>query len=153
MLSPRVAMTLMFFQITPWSHAALTLTLTFSVPYLGSRWMPSLYDMETKGYSPMLPLISICGTTGVGKSKLAVELALSIGRAGKHPHSWRGARIINADSMQVYAGMDIMTNKMPSRERQGVEHLLMDFKSPGQQYMVGEWVRDAIHAVGAPFRR
>jgi hypothetical protein len=49
--------------------------------------------------------------------------------------------------MQVYAGMDVITNKIPISERQGVEHLLMDFKSPGQQYIVSEWVRDAMDAV------
>jgi tRNA dimethylallyltransferase len=101
----------------------------------------------------MLPLISICGTTGVGKSKLAVELALSLTRAAKPAHPWRGARIINADSMQVYKGMDVITNKMPRDERQGVEHLLMDFKSPGEQYVVGEWVNDAIQAVGTSHPR
>jgi tRNA dimethylallyltransferase len=84
----------------------------------------------------------------VGKSKLAVELALSLTRAAKSAHPWRGARIINADSMQVYTGMDVITNKMPRDERQGVEHLLMDFKPPGEQYVVGEWVNDAIQAVG-----
>lgn len=104
--------------------------------------------MTTEAVVPMLPLISICGTTGVGKSKLAVELAVKLGRAGKRSYPWHGARIINADSMQVYAGMDIITNKMPRGERQGIEHILMDFKSPGHQYIVSEWVHDAIHAVG-----
>lgn len=97
------------------------------------------------------PLITICGTTGVGKSRLGVELALKLGQetyqdcAGEH--RWRGARIINADSMQIYTGMDIITNKIPQTERMGVEHLLMDFKQPGEQYVVGQWVHDAIQAV------
>lgn len=49
--------------------------------------------------------------------------------------------------MQVYSGMDIITNKVPAEERCGVEHLLMGFKQPGEQYVVGEWIRDAIEAV------
>lgn len=94
------------------------------------------------------PLIAICGTTGVGKSKLAIELALSLQLQTSHStHGYNGARIINADAMQVYAGMDIITNKVPPEEQAGVEHLLMGFKKPGEQYVVGQWVRDAIQVV------
>jgi tRNA dimethylallyltransferase len=95
----------------------------------------------------MLPLIAICGTTGVGKSRLAIELALRLARQQLSHSQWKGASVINADSMQVYKGLDIITNKVSTRERQGVEHLLMDYKEPGEQYVVGEWVRDAVRAV------
>ncbi|KAJ7632285.1 tRNA isopentenyltransferase [Roridomyces roridus] len=87
------------------------------------------------------PLIAIFGTTGVGKSNLAIELALHLKSRRK------GARVINADAMQVYAGLDVLTNKVPESERQGVEHLLMGFKKPGEQYVVGQWVKDAISAI------
>jgi len=86
------------------------------------------------------PVIAICGTTGVGKSKLAVELALRI---------TGGAAVINADSMQVYDGLDILTNKLPREEMKGVPHLLMGFKKPGEQYVVGQWVEDATKAVSS----
>lgn len=95
------------------------------------------------------PLVVICGTTGVGKSKLAIELALRLASPSpERQYPWRGARIINADSMQVYKGMDVITNKVPVAEQQGVEHVLMGFKEPGEQYVVGEWVRDTMRAVG-----
>src|ERR1700733_10620915 len=90
----------------------------------------------------MQPLIAIFGTTGVGKSKLGIELALAL--AQSEQNGWKGARIINADAMQVYEGMDILTNKAPMAERRGVEHLLMSFKKPWEQYVVGQWVQDAI---------
>ena len=93
------------------------------------------------------PIIATCGTTGVGKSKLAIELALKLSQRALGPSRWSGARIINADAMQVYAGMDILTNKVPESERQGVEHLLMGYKLPGEQYVVGQWVQDAIRVV------
>ncbi|KAG1801783.1 tRNA isopentenyltransferase [Suillus subaureus] len=99
--------------------------------------------------SNLRPIITICGTTGVGKSKLSIELALKIAQG---IHGWRGARIINADSMQVYTGMDVITNKVPVAERMGVEHLLMDFKQPGEQYVVGQWVQDAIKAIDETHR-
>ena len=92
------------------------------------------------------PLIVVCGTTGVGKSKLGIELALSLSDQ-KHKHPFRGARIINADSMQVYVGMDVITNKVPMDERCGVEHLLMDYKQPGEQLTGPEWIKDAIAVV------
>jgi tRNA dimethylallyltransferase len=95
-----------------------------------------------------LPLIAICGTTGVGKSKLAIELALHLTRDSTRD-GWRGARVINADAMQVYRGLDIITNKTPESERQGVEHLLMGFKAPGEQYVVGQWVQDALTVVSS----
>ncbi|KAI5124024.1 hypothetical protein M0805_003855 [Coniferiporia weirii] len=84
------------------------------------------------------PLIAICGTTGVGKSRLAVELALAA------PH---GGRIINADAMQVYEGLDVLTNKIPPAEQRGIDHLLMSFKKPGEQYVVGDWVKDAMREI------
>ena len=94
------------------------------------------------------PLIAICGTTGVGKSKLAIEIAQYLSQNIHHNgHGYSGARIINADAMQVYAGMDIITNKVPLDEQEGIEHLLMGYKKPGEQYVVGQWVKDAIQAV------
>ncbi|EIW85343.1 tRNA isopentenyltransferase [Coniophora puteana RWD-64-598 SS2] len=100
----------------------------------------------------MNPLIAICGTTGVGKSKLSIELALKLSEK-LYGGRWTGARVINADSMQVYTGLDIITNKVPLAERQGVEHVLMDIKQPGEQYVVGEWVRDAIDIIDETHRR
>lgn len=94
--------------------------------------------------SSLLPIVTICGTTGVGKSKLAIELALHLTQGSQR---WKRAKIINADSMQVYKGLDILSNKVPIRERQGVPHLLMDFKEPGEQYVVGEWVQDTLKLV------
>ncbi|KAF8163110.1 tRNA isopentenyltransferase [Crassisporium funariophilum] len=95
---------------------------------------------------PLRPIVAICGTTGVGKSKLAIDLALHVKRA-THNSGWRTAKIINADSMQVYRGLDVITNKMPESERQGVEHLMMGFKEPGEQYVVGEWVQDTLRLI------
>ncbi|KAL9714932.1 tRNA dimethylallyltransferase, mitochondrial [Leucoagaricus gongylophorus] len=95
---------------------------------------------------PLRPLIAICGTTGVGKSNLAVELALRL-KQGGFKNDWSGAKIVNADSMQVYEGLDIITNKIPLEERKGVKHLLMDIKKPGEQYVVGQWVQDAIKLI------
>ena len=62
-----------------------------------------------------MKLIVICGATATGKSDLAVTLALQI-----------DAEIINADSMQLYKGMDIGTAKITVQERKGIPHHLLD---------------------------
>ena len=62
-----------------------------------------------------MSLIIICGATATGKSDLAVALAKEI-----------NAEIINADSMQLYKGMDIGTAKLTMVERDGVPHHLID---------------------------
>ncbi|NBU57995.1 MAG: tRNA (adenosine(37)-N6)-dimethylallyltransferase MiaA, partial [Actinobacteria bacterium] len=62
-----------------------------------------------------MKVIVICGATATGKSDIAVEVAQEI-----------GAEIINADSMQLYTGMDIGTAKLSSAERGGIPHHLLD---------------------------
>ncbi|KAI6043118.1 tRNA isopentenyltransferase [Pisolithus marmoratus] len=55
--------------------------------------------------------------------------------------------------MQVYTGMNVATNKISPAERMGIEHLLMDFKRPGEQYLVGQWVHDAMQAINETHNR
>ena len=62
-----------------------------------------------------LPIISVVGPTGSGKSDLAIELALQL-----------GGECINADSMQFYRGMDIGTAKVTADQMRGVPHHLLD---------------------------
>ncbi|KAL0095778.1 hypothetical protein F4703DRAFT_1729661, partial [Phycomyces blakesleeanus] len=87
----------------------------------------------------MRKILSVIGTTGVGKSNLAVDLCRTL----------RG-QAINSDAMQasqVYKGLDIITNKMPLEERHGVTHHLMDFLDPEDEYKVTEFKRDATQCV------
>jgi len=60
-------------------------------------------------------LIAVVGPTAAGKSDLAVDLALAL-----------DGEVINADSMQLYRGMDIGTAKLTQPERRGVRHHLLD---------------------------
>lgn len=62
-----------------------------------------------------LDLLAVVGPTAAGKSALAIELASRL-----------GGEIVNADSMQLYRGMDIGTAKVPPAERHGVPHHLLD---------------------------
>src|ERR1039458_10350083 len=60
-------------------------------------------------------VIVVLGPTAAGKSELALRLA----------HALDG-EIINADSMQLYAGMDVGTAKLTVAEREGIPHHLLD---------------------------
>ncbi|KAI2471959.1 tRNA isopentenyltransferase [Annulohypoxylon bovei var. microspora] len=63
---------------------------------------------------PKEPLVAILGTTGTGKSDLAVDLALRF-----------NGEIINADAMQMYKGLPVITNQLSSKEQRGVPHHLL----------------------------
>lgn len=86
--------------------------------------------------SSKLPVVAVMGTTGAGKTKLSVDIAKAF-----------DGEVINADAMQVYRGLDIITNKATKQEMQGIPHHLMDIKDPGEQMHVTEWVTMAMRTI------
>lgn len=74
--------------------------------------------------------ILITGPTAGGKSALAVELART-----------HGGEVINADSMQVYGTLRLLTARPDAGEMGGVEHHLYGTVPAGQAYSTGEWLR------------
>jgi len=87
-------------------------------------------------------VIAVVGPTAAGKSGLALRLAHAL-----------GGEIVNADSMQLYAGMDIGTAKLTLAERQGVPHHLLDIWDIRQTASVAEYQRLAREAIGSIHRR
>ena len=81
--------------------------------------------------------MAIVGPTAAGKSELAVELALAV-----------GGEIVNADSMQLYRGMDIGTAKLTANERKGVPHHLLDVLDVTEPATVAEFQRFARAVIG-----
>jgi tRNA dimethylallyltransferase len=79
-----------------------------------------------------LPLFVIGGPTAVGKSALALALAPLL-----------NAEIVNADSQQVYRGMDVGTGKPTLEERSIVPHHLYDVADPWEQLDAGQFTREA----------
>ena len=77
-------------------------------------------------------ILAIVGPTGVGKTKLSVELAKKY-----------KAIIINSDAMQVYKGMDIGTAKITEEEKEGIPHYLFDIKDVEENYTVYDYQLDA----------
>jgi len=83
-----------------------------------------------------MKLVVIAGATATGKSALSIALAESI-----------DAEIINADSMQVYRGMDIGTAKITVDERQGIRHHMLDVLDVNQDSTVAWYQSDARAAI------
>ncbi|MBO8192562.1 tRNA (adenosine(37)-N6)-dimethylallyltransferase MiaA [Streptomyces oryzae] len=85
-------------------------------------------DSPLSPHSP--PVVAVVGPTAAGKSDLGVFLAREL-----------GGEVINADSMQLYRGMDIGTAKLTVEERQGVPHHLLDIWDVTVTASVAEYQR------------
>ena len=73
----------------------------------------------TSGTSLNTPIVVILGATGAGKSQLALELAEKF-----------GGEIISSDAMQMYRGLDIVTNKVTEEEQARVRHHMINILDP-----------------------
>jgi len=80
----------------------------------------------------MKKIIVITGPTGVGKTKLSVKLAKKL-----------NGEIINADSMQVYRGLDIGTAKIREEEKEMIPHHLFDICDVHDNYTIYNYQKDA----------
>ena len=76
-------------------------------------------------------ILAIVGPTGVGKTKMSVELA----------KRYNGI-IINCDAMQIYKGLDIGTAKIKEEEKEGIPHYLFDFVDVHDNYTVYDYQKD-----------
>ncbi|MBI5231356.1 MAG: tRNA (adenosine(37)-N6)-dimethylallyltransferase MiaA [Coriobacteriales bacterium] len=85
--------------------------------------------------APKTRVIAVVGPTAVGKTALAEELAVRL-----------DGEIVNADSMQIYRGMDIGTAKPPESERR-VPYRCLDIVDPGAPYSAALFQRDAREAI------
>ncbi|MGH3714832.1 MAG: tRNA (adenosine(37)-N6)-dimethylallyltransferase MiaA [Micromonosporaceae bacterium] len=93
----------------------------------------------------MTRVIAVVGPTATGKSGLGVALAQAL-----------GGEVVNADSMQLYQGMDIGTAKLTEAERDGVPHHLLDIWPVTREASVAEYQErarsevDRLLAAGRP---
>src|SRR6185312_46255 len=85
---------------------------------------------------PAGTVVAVVGPTAAGKSALSIALA----------HALDG-EVVNADSMQLYRGMDIGTAKLTPAEREGVPHHLLDIWEVTEPASVAEYQRLARAAV------
>jgi len=83
-------------------------------------------------------LLVLCGPTATGKSAAAIALARRV-----------GGEVVNADSRNVYRGLDIGTAKPTPAERAGVPHHLVDVADPREVFTVADYQRLALAAIEA----
>ena len=76
-------------------------------------------------------IIVITGPTGVGKTKLSIELAKKY-----------NAEIINGDDIQVYRGLDIGSAKVTKEEKENIPHHLFDIKEVDEEYSIYDYQKD-----------
>ena len=79
----------------------------------------------------MKDIIVIVGPTGIGKTKLSIELAKRL-----------DAEIINGDSVSIYKDLDIGSAKPTTEEREGIPHHLIDIREVDEDYTVFDYQRD-----------
>lgn len=84
----------------------------------------------------MQSAIVIVGPTAVGKTQLSLDVAQEF-----------SGEIINADSMQLYKGMDIGTAKLPPKQRRGIKHHMLDVLEVTESANVADYQRDARQIV------
>jgi tRNA dimethylallyltransferase len=80
--------------------------------------------------------ILIAGPTASGKSRLACEIAVKI-----------GAAIVNADSMQVYGDLRVLTARPSAEDQAGIRHRLYGHVTGSTRYSVGEWLREVASVI------
>lgn len=90
----------------------------------------------------MIRVCALVGPTAVGKTSAALQVAESL-----------GAEIVSVDSMQVYRGMDIGTDKAVSEMRARVPHHLLDLCDPAHDLTVAEFQQHAREAIADISRR
>ncbi|KAL2230811.1 UNVERIFIED_CONTAM: Adenylate isopentenyltransferase 5, chloroplastic [Sesamum indicum] len=80
-------------------------------------------------------VVVVLGATGTGKSSLAIDLATRF-----------GAEVINSDKIQVYKGLDIVTNKVRNEECRSVPHHLLGIIDPDVDFTVHDFLHHALLA-------
>ncbi|XP_061341387.1 adenylate isopentenyltransferase 3, chloroplastic-like [Gastrolobium bilobum] len=81
-------------------------------------------------------VVLVMGATGTGKSRLSIDLATCF-----------PSEIINSDKMQVYKGLDIVTNKITKEEQRGVPHHLLGTQDPNSEFTATDFCDMASIAI------
>lgn len=94
------------------------------------------YNHSVKHMTELPPLILIVGPTAVGKTDLAIELALRL-----------GGEVVSADSRLFYRGMDIGTAKPSAEEMRGVPHHLINVANPDETWSLALFQQEARRVI------
>lgn len=103
---------------------------------------PTQYTTHNSELRAKKRIIFLVGPTAVGKSEIAVRLAPRL-----------DAEIISCDSIQLYQGMDILSNQPDKATRGKVQHHLISSVKPNKEYNVAGYRNEAIKKIKALFKR
>ncbi|KAG8061300.1 hypothetical protein GUJ93_ZPchr0003g17241 [Zizania palustris] len=117
---------------------SLTLPRVITILESFDAAVPVLPPLAARHPAVKQKVVVVMGATGTGKSRLAVDLALRF-----------GAEVINSDKMQVYAGLDVVTNKVTDDECAGVPHHLIGVAHPDDEFTAADFRREAARAAAA----
>ncbi|CAJ1969211.1 unnamed protein product [Sphenostylis stenocarpa] len=81
-------------------------------------------------------VVVVMGATGTGKSRLSIDLATCF-----------PSEIINSDKIQVYQGLDIVTNKIPEEDQRGVPHHLLGTINPNLDFTHSDFIETSSSAI------
>ncbi len=111
-------------------------------PWSAYLSMTSSQERPVTSLSNSPLVVVVLGSTASGKSKLAIDLA-------KHV----GGEVISADSMQVYEGLDILTNKATEEEMQGIPHYMIGVVNRSEKFDVVKFRDMALPIVSWTIKR
>ncbi|KAK8473506.1 hypothetical protein PHAVU_001G149400 [Phaseolus vulgaris] len=105
-----------------------------------------LKNVPSSGQSQMMrpkeKVVLVMGATGSGKTRLSVDLATCF-----------PSEIINSDKMQVYEGLEIVTNKATKEEQRGIPHHLLGIQNPDTEFTASDFCDVASRAIESITRR
>ncbi|XP_021293556.1 adenylate isopentenyltransferase 5, chloroplastic-like [Herrania umbratica] len=91
---------------------------------------------STQNQKNKTKVIFVMGATATGKSKLSVDLA-----------TYFSGEIINSDKIQVYEGLDIITNKITEAEGRSIPHHMIGFVDPNEDFTVDDFCHHALQNI------
>ncbi|GAX75196.1 hypothetical protein CEUSTIGMA_g2640.t1 [Chlamydomonas eustigma] len=111
-------------------HIAFNRSYTDSLKYRkhSSRQCMTLAQAAGLEHVKLPQVVIITGPTAVGKTAVALQLAKRL-----------NGEVISADSVQVYRGLDVGSDKLPLSERQGVPHHLIDVREVQDEFSAGDF--------------
>jgi tRNA dimethylallyltransferase len=110
--------------------------------------------MNAHIYPDLPPVLLLAGPTASGKSALALAWATrhpARHPTAQYPKAWHPGVIINADSLQVYAGLAVLTAQPTAAEQAAVPHRLYGIRQPQDTGSVALWRAQALAAIAAAY--
>jgi tRNA dimethylallyltransferase len=90
-----------------------------------------------------MQVLALFGPTAVGKTGVAIAIADVLRKRGEDPVA------VNCDSIQVYRGLETLSGAATAKERERLEHRLLSFVEPGEEFSAGRYAEAAHREIDA----